>query len=58
MEITEAAREEVGHQEQQGFQFVPLPDDGKLFPNLRHKDIQAKFFQWYALTHMFIYIGG
>ena len=42
MEITEQRPEPEERKE--GFKFVQLADDGKLFPNFTHKDIQAKFF--------------
>lgn len=46
MEISEAIPEPEERKEVHGFLFVYLGNDAKLFPNLRHKDNQAKFFQW------------
>jgi hypothetical protein len=39
MEISEAASTaQEESQEQHGFQFIPLGDDAKVFPNFKHKD--------------------
>lgn len=46
MEVTEQKPEQEEKKEQHGFQFIPLGNDAKVFPNFFNKDIQAKFFQW------------
>eukprot|EP00347_Sterkiella_histriomuscorum_P018293 403346062 len=44
MEIAEAHQEDDN--QNSGFTFVQIPDDSKLFPNFKNKDVQQKFFQW------------
>ena len=46
MEVTEQRPEAEEVKERQGFQFVLLGDDQKMFPNVYDKEVQAKLTQW------------
>mmetsp|Transcript_11952 Transcript_11952/g.11833 ORF Transcript_11952/g.11833 Transcript_11952/m.11833 type:complete len:107 (-) Transcript_11952:62-382(-) len=57
MEVSQVHSNEIEQKNEKiGFEFVQVPNDGKLFPNFKAKEVQEKFFQW-GLTEKNLFLG-